>query len=514
MDLGVLLRRADVDPVALVDVGDERLAALDQRREVAALDRVGRVLRDAIEGLRLEDVDAGVDVVGGDLVGLRLLEEALHGAVGVGLDQAVGGRVVDRRQHDRRLGLARAVQRQHGVQVDLGQHVAVEDDDRSVEMRLGELDRAAGAERLRLDQVADRQADAAAVAEDVLDAARLVVEAEDHLVEPGDLLEQVDLVVQERAVEDRDDGLRRVERERPEPRAFTAGEEDGLHGNPGSYPIGYNRPSFRVVFLAANEPAELPHPGAHRPGPAARRGAADLVPGPPGPGPAQGDGGGADFRRRLADRLAGRLPGAAPQADHGARPAARSDRRQAADHRGVRLAGAARHGAGVDRGRRDRPRAGGHGPARRGPHPRAGDAGLGPGQAQDGGPGGRHPGVDAGVRSGGGAGPLAAPARPWRDVGGPRPGAVVGGRVLPDVRRGGLGAHRPGERCRRRARPGPPRDAARRTATTSAASASAPSPSAASASAPSPSAASPSAASASTASVSPVSGALASPRRS
>ena len=31
---------------------------------------------------------------------------------------------------------------------------------------------------------------------------------------------------------------------------------------------------------------------------------------------------------------------------------------------------------GMDRGRRDRPRAGGHGPARRGPHPRAGDARL------------------------------------------------------------------------------------------------------------------------------------------
>ena len=131
------------------------------------------------------------------------------------------------------LALRDAVQRQHRVQVDLGQHVAVEDDDRSVEVRLGELDRAAGAERLRLDQVADRQADAAAVAEDVLDAARLVVEAEDDFVEPGDLLQQVDLVVQERAVEDRDDGLRRVERQRPEPRALPAGEEDGLHGNPG-----------------------------------------------------------------------------------------------------------------------------------------------------------------------------------------------------------------------------------------------------------------------------------------
>jgi hypothetical protein len=71
----VLLRRADVDPVAVVHVGDERLAPLDERREVAALDRPGRVLRDAVEGLGLEHVDAGVDRVAGDLVGLRLLEE-------------------------------------------------------------------------------------------------------------------------------------------------------------------------------------------------------------------------------------------------------------------------------------------------------------------------------------------------------------------------------------------------------------------------------------------------------
>ena len=41
MHLDVFLRRADVDPVAAIDVGDERLLALDQRREVGALDRIG-----------------------------------------------------------------------------------------------------------------------------------------------------------------------------------------------------------------------------------------------------------------------------------------------------------------------------------------------------------------------------------------------------------------------------------------------------------------------------------------
>ena len=88
--LGVFLGRADVDPVAAIDVGDEGLAAFDQRREEAALDRPRRVAGNAIEGVGLEDVNAGVDRVAGDLVGLRLLEEAADVAVRIGLDQSVG----------------------------------------------------------------------------------------------------------------------------------------------------------------------------------------------------------------------------------------------------------------------------------------------------------------------------------------------------------------------------------------------------------------------------------------
>ena len=105
----------------------------------------------------------------------------------VGLDQAVGARVVDRRQDDRRLRLALAVQPQHGRQIDLGQHVAVEDDDRFGERVPGVADGAAGAERHRLDDVADADAEPFAFAEDLLDAARLVIEAEDHLVDLRDL---------------------------------------------------------------------------------------------------------------------------------------------------------------------------------------------------------------------------------------------------------------------------------------------------------------------------------------
>ena len=61
-----------------------------------------------------------------------------------------------------------------------GQHVAVEHDHRLAQLVAGVADRAAGAERGRLDHIADAQSGVAAVAEDLLDAARLVVEAENR----------------------------------------------------------------------------------------------------------------------------------------------------------------------------------------------------------------------------------------------------------------------------------------------------------------------------------------------
>ena len=75
------------------------------------------------------------------------------------------------------------------------------------------------------------QAGVAAVAEDLLDAPRLVVEAEDDLVDFRHLLQQIDLVVQERPIEDRHDRLGRVNRQRAKARALAPGEQDRLHRN-------------------------------------------------------------------------------------------------------------------------------------------------------------------------------------------------------------------------------------------------------------------------------------------
>jgi hypothetical protein len=66
----------------------------------------------------------------------------------------------------------------------------------------------------RLDHVADRDARLAAVAEDFLDATRLVVEAEDHFIDLRHLLEEIELIVEKGPIEDRHDRFRCVNRKR------------------------------------------------------------------------------------------------------------------------------------------------------------------------------------------------------------------------------------------------------------------------------------------------------------
>src|SRR5688572_284945 len=254
MDLGVLLGRADVDPVAVVDVGHEGLGTLDQRREVAAFDRPGHVARNPIEGIRLQHVDPGVDVVRGDLVRFRLLQEARDVAVAVGLDEPVGARVLDRGQYDRRLGLALPMELDDRGQIDLRQHVAVEHDDRIGEVLASVLHRASRTERHGFDDVADLDPDLGAIAEHLLDAARLVVEAQDDLVDFRDLFQQVDLVVEKRPIEDRNDGFRGVNRERPKPRALTPSQEDRFHDKSRFY----CRMQPPLVHVLMNLPNSLP----------------------------------------------------------------------------------------------------------------------------------------------------------------------------------------------------------------------------------------------------------------
>src|SRR5262249_5866034 len=108
--LHVLLGRADVDPVPAIDEGNEGFLPLDERGKEAALDRPGHVFRYAIERVRLEHVNAGVDRVAGDLVGVRLLEKPYDVAVRIGFNQTVRARILDRREDDRGPGFALSMQ--------------------------------------------------------------------------------------------------------------------------------------------------------------------------------------------------------------------------------------------------------------------------------------------------------------------------------------------------------------------------------------------------------------------
>ena len=157
----------------------------------------------------------------------------------VGFDQAVGARVVDWRQDDGRLGLALAVERQDGAQVHLRQHVAVEDDDRLGQRVAGVADGAGRAERHRFDDVAELHAEAFAIAEDLFDPPRLVVQAQDGLVDLGHLPQLIDLVVEKRPIEDRHDRLRRVDGQGTQARALSPGEQDSFHDNRRSYTERY-----------------------------------------------------------------------------------------------------------------------------------------------------------------------------------------------------------------------------------------------------------------------------------
>ena len=75
--LEVRRRGADVLPVAVGHVAVEGLTRLEHGREDLAGEVDGTALGDAVEDLRLEHVDAGVDGVAEHLAPARLLQEAL-----------------------------------------------------------------------------------------------------------------------------------------------------------------------------------------------------------------------------------------------------------------------------------------------------------------------------------------------------------------------------------------------------------------------------------------------------
>ena len=115
-----------------------------------------------------------------------------------------------------------------GAEVDVGDHVARDHEEGLVELVHRVAHRTGGAERRVFGRVAHPHAELGAVAEVVADLVGEERDGDDDVVETV-VREQPHDVAHHRHVGDRQHRLRLVARERPEARAFTAGEDDGLH---------------------------------------------------------------------------------------------------------------------------------------------------------------------------------------------------------------------------------------------------------------------------------------------
>src|SRR5206468_12902481 len=130
-----------------------------------------------------------------------------------------------RSQYDRGLGEPLTVQVDELGEIELGQHVSIEHHQRVGDALARIAYAAGGAERARLHHVADLDAGLASVAEDVFDALGLVIEAQNHLVDFRHALDEVELIIQKRTVEDRYDRFGRVDGERTQARTLASDQQ-------------------------------------------------------------------------------------------------------------------------------------------------------------------------------------------------------------------------------------------------------------------------------------------------
>ena len=166
----------NVAPVGLRQVAVHRHALAEQKREQLAPEVKRLIVRNSIQNLRLEDVDAGVRRVGGDVLPVRLLGEGHDATVRVRAHKTVAGRVLHALQNQRRLRAVRAVERERFGQVHVGQPVAGKHAEGFGQKRARGLDAARRAHRARFAKIFERNAVFAAVAERVLNLVGQVAE--------------------------------------------------------------------------------------------------------------------------------------------------------------------------------------------------------------------------------------------------------------------------------------------------------------------------------------------------
>ena len=226
----VRLERADVFPVTLHHRTEQRLAGLEQRGEHLTGEVDAAASRDEVEDRRFEHIDAGVDGVAEDLPPRRFFEESLDRAIVAGDDDAELERIVDGSEADGGHRMVLAMELEHLGEIDVGEHITRDDQERVVEVLACIAHAASGAQRHGLVGIADGDTELAAVAEVGLDVIGQERNRDHDLVEavPG---EQIDDVLHHRPVGDRQHRLGGVRRERTQTRPLTAGHDDSLHRN-------------------------------------------------------------------------------------------------------------------------------------------------------------------------------------------------------------------------------------------------------------------------------------------
>src|SRR5438132_12543776 len=121
-----------------------------------------------------------------------------------------------------------AMEREGRREVDVGERVAGDNEERAIEIPRELPDRSARAERRFLDAVAKSHTDSAAIAVAVLDDRCHVLERHERVLDPV-ALEEVEDVPEARLVDDGHHRLRTIDRQRSKTAPLAARHHDGLH---------------------------------------------------------------------------------------------------------------------------------------------------------------------------------------------------------------------------------------------------------------------------------------------
>ena len=225
----VVFGLTDVHPEAGQLHGVQLRVVAHVRKDLLLYGHVSQL--DAIENGRIEDVEAGVDLVRDELLGL--LDEALDAArVVVVDDDAVLGRLLDLGDHDGALALVSVMKGEHLLERKLAYDVAVEHEERLarlVEVVLGERERTGRAERLLLLRHGDLDAQAGRLhAHLLLQHVRQIAHRQYDLVDAR-LGQRLDLMQHHRLVGELDQRLRLGQRQRTEACAVATYKNQCLH---------------------------------------------------------------------------------------------------------------------------------------------------------------------------------------------------------------------------------------------------------------------------------------------